>query len=88
MPTSANSASCTTCEWGFFLRSPERISPFFFVTCSLRALHLSLLELANALLELVFPSTLFLSECRRIAVENRAGTNCATKYRQRHSIQS
>ena len=38
-------------------------------TLSLRALQLSLLELANALLELVFPSTLFLSECRCVAVE-------------------
>ena len=36
---------------GFFLRSPERITPHFSVTCSLRALHLSLLELPGVLLE-------------------------------------
>ena len=64
---------------GFFLRSPERITPHFFVTCSLRALHLSLLELENALLERVFSSTLFLSECRCLAVSYLTGTNCGSK---------
>ena len=79
MPTAANSASCTTCEWGFFLRSLERITPHFSVTCSLRALHLSLLELENALLERVFSSTLFLSECRCVAVENLTRMKCDSK---------
>ena len=69
MPTSAILASCTTSECGVFLRSPERITHHFSVTCSLRAIQLSLLGLAYALLERVFPSTLFLSECRCVAVE-------------------
>ena len=79
MPTSANSASCTTCEWGFFSPQSRKDNSSLSETLSLRALHLSLLELPGVLLERVFPSTLFLSECRRIAVENRAGTNCASK---------
>ena len=48
-------------------------------TLSLRALRLSFLELANALLERVFPSTLFLSECRCVAVENLTSMNCGSK---------
>ena len=69
MPTTANSASCTTCEWGGFSpQSRKDYSPLS-ETLSLRALHLSLLELPGVLLERVFPSTLFLSECRCVAVE-------------------
>ena len=48
-------------------------------TLSLRALHLSLLELPGVLLERVFPSTLFLSECRCVAVENLTSMNCGSK---------
>ena len=79
MPTTANSGSCTPCEWGFFSpQSRKDLSPLS-ETLSLRALQLSLLELANALLERVFPSTLFLSECRCVAVENLTRMNCGSK---------
>ena len=79
MPTTANSASCTTCEWGIFFSEVLKGSHPLSEMLSLRALQLLLLELENALLELVFPSTLFLSECRCAAVESLTGTNCGSK---------
>ena len=79
MPTAANSASCTTCEWGFFFSNVLEGSLPLSETHSLRALHLSLIKHADALLERVFPSNLFLSECRCAAVESLTGTNCGSK---------
>ena len=62
MPTAANSAFCTTCEWGVFFSAVREGSLPLSETHSLRALHLSLIKHAVALLERVFPSTLFRSE--------------------------
>ena len=71
MPTSANSASCTTSVGRFFLRRPERIAPHFLSrSLSLGAKQMSLPELPTALLERVLLSTLFLRACTSVAMEN------------------
>ena len=75
MPTAANSASCTTCEWGFFSPKSRKDRSSLSETLSLTTLRLSLLEFQVVLLERAFPSTLFLSECRCVAVESLTGTN-------------
>ena len=47
-------------------------------TLSLKALRLSLLKLAHAFLERVFPSNLFLSESRCVAVKKFTSMNCGS----------
>jgi len=64
MPRTANSAYCTTCERGVFSPQSSKDGSPLAVTLSLRAPHLTLLELPGALLERFFPCTLFLSEHR------------------------
>ena len=64
---------------GVFFPQSRKDNSSLSETLSLRAQHLSLLQLPGVLLERVFPSSLFLSECRCVAVENLTRMNCGSK---------